>query len=399
MRFTALSLLPLLVATGSLARPGVAGVESGPMVGHTTDTTASIWAYDPEADTITVELWRAGPNPQPRRRFEVEPAEARRRVFRHTFTGLEPDTAYLYRLRVEGRDPAVGSFTTAPVPGESTAFRYVVTSCMNPRQWPVQPAWDLVRRQRPAFHLLVGDNVYADSTDYDVLWQHHLEQRAIPNFAQVLAHVPSYATWDDHDFGPNDAHAQTPGKHHSLAAFKDLWANPGYGLPNLPGVFFHFRWADVDYFVLDNRYYRTDEHAQVPDKTQFGAAQLQWLERGLKTSDATFKFVVTGYDVMGARYPDEIKTIARIIRRSGATGVLFHAGDIHRNQFKQQDHGAGYPITQITSSGIARNPKRPWAMIDVDTTLDDPAITARFFVEEKLDQTHTIRLSDLSPSP
>jgi hypothetical protein len=89
--------------------------------------------------------------------------------------------------------------------------------------------------------------------------------------------------------------------------------------------------------------------------------------------------------------------IAEFIRRSGATGVLFHAGDIHRNEFKQQDHGAGYPITQITSSGIARSPKRPWAMIDIDTTLDDPTITARFFVEEKLDRTHQIRLSDLTP--
>lgn len=84
-------------------------------------------------------------------------------------------------------------------------------------------------------------------------------------------------------------------------------------------------------------------------------------------------------------------------RDSRAPGVLFHAGDIHRNEFKKQDHGAGYPITQITSSGIARSPRRPWAIIDVDTTLADPTLTARSVVEERLDQTHTIRLSDLTP--
>lgn len=378
---------------------GPIGVESGPMVGHTTDTTASIWAYDSDAKQIAVEWWGAQSDSGKREAVVVKPEGGQGPIFRHTFTGLEPETEYRYSLRVEGRDPVVGSFTTAPEPGKPTQFSYAVTSCMNPRQWPIQPAWDLVRRQRPAFHLLAGDNVYADSTDYDVLRTHHLEQRAIPNFASVLANVPSYATWDDHDFGPNDSHAQTPGKENSLAAFRDLWANPSYGLPELPGVFFRFQWADVDYFVMDNRYYRTDEHAKVPSKTQFGDAQLKWLYQGLRDSDATFKFVVTGYDVMGSRYPDEIKTIAQIIRRSQAAGVLFHAGDIHRNEFKQQDHGAGYPITQITSSGIARNPKRPWAMIDVDTTLSDPTITARFFVEEQLDQTHVVRLSDLSPKP
>ena len=36
-------------------------------------------------------------------------------------------------------------------------------------------------------------------------------------------------------------------------------------------------------------------------------------------------------------------------------------------------------------------------MVDVDTTLDDPTVTARFFVEEKLDQTNRIRLSQLTP--
>lgn len=374
------------------------GVEAGPLVGHTTDTTASIWAYDKDAKELKVEWWPADDDSS-RKAAALRPKGERSPVSRHTFTDLEPATSYRYSLGVEGRDPAVGSFTTAPPTGKPTRFSYVVTSCMNPRQFPVQPAWDTVLRQKPAFHLLVGDNVYADSTDYEVLRTHHLEQRAIPNFAQVLATVPSYATWDDHDFGPNDSHAQTPGKENSLAAFRDLWANPAYGTPELPGVFYHFRWADIEFFVMDNRYYRTDEHAKVANKTQFGQDQLKWLYDGLRRSDATFKLVVTGYDVMGSRYPDEIKTIAQIIKRSGATGVLFHAGDIHRNEFKQQDHGAGYPITQITSSGIAQNPKRPWAMIDVDTTLDDPTITARFFVKEQLDQTFTVRLSDLSPNP
>jgi alkaline phosphatase D len=371
-------------------------LDAGPMVGHVTDRSAAVWAYAPRHDRLAAELWRAGPNPQRRDRVTLRPDDGDRRVFRHVFTDLEPATTYHYRLTAVGRAPRVGGFTTAPAAGRPARFRYLITSCMNARQWPVQPAWDAAFEQQPAFHLLVGDNVYADTTDYDTLWTHHLEQRAIPNFAHLLARVPSYATWDDHDFGPNDAHALTPGKERSLAAFKALWANPGYGTPDTPGVFYAFAWADVDFFVLDNRYYRTDEHADVPNKTQFGDAQLRWLADGLTASTATFKIVVTGYDVMGARYPDEVGKIATILRQSEASGVVFHAGDIHRNEFKQQDHGAGYPITQITSSGIARSPERPWVTIDIDTTAQDPTLTARFFTRETLDQTHTLRLSDLT---
>lgn len=376
-----------------------AQLESGPMVGHTTARATTLWAYDAQAAGLTFELWPADQDQAAGTRVVVPLGEGQSPVFRHTFTALKGNTEYRYRVQAKGRDAVGGSLTTAPEPGKPAKFSYVVTSCMNPMQFPLQPAWDEVLRQKPAFHLLLGDNVYADTTSYLVLRRHHLQQRAVPNFARVLATMPSYATWDDHDFGPNDSHAQTPGKENSLALFRDMWANPAFGTAETPGVFYRFRWADVEYFVMDNRYYRTDEHAQVPNKTQFGEAQLKWLYDGLRESKATFKIVATGYDVMSSRYPDEIKVIAEIIRRSKARGVLFHAGDIHRNEFKQQDHGAGYPITQITSSGIARNPKRPWAMIDIDTTAEDPSLTARFFVEEQLEQTHTLRLSDLSPIP
>lgn len=386
-----------ILATAAFTLSASAQIESGPMVGHTTSEASSLWAYDSHADRLGVVWWRADEEPGEGERAVVRREGGERPVFRHAFRGLEPDTAYAYRVRAAGREPVGGSFTTAPVPGEAARFSYLVTSCMDVQGWPVQPAWDAALAEEPAFHLLLGDNVYADSTDYNKIRSHHLRQRAVSNFAEVLRTVPSYANWDDHDFGPNDSHGATPGKENSLRAFRDVWSNPSYGLPDLPGVFFSFSWADVDFFFIDGRYHRTDEHADVPDRTQFGLPQLAWLEEGLRRSNATFKVVATGYDVMGGRYPDEAKRIGSVVRNSGATGVLFHSGDIHRNEFKQQDHGAGYPITQITSSGIARHPKRPWAMIDVDTTLDDPTITARFFVEEKLDATHVVRLSDLSP--
>jgi alkaline phosphatase D len=374
-----------------------AQLESGPIVGHTTATSAVLWAYDSDLHQFKVECWEAHTdNPTVIHEHMIRESDARSPIFLASLEGLKPNTAYRYRVVAQNRQPVEGGFTTAPESGKPAKFSYVVTSCIDAIGSPEQPAWDEVLVHRPSFNLMLGDNVYANTTDYHRLVEAHIRQRAIPNFAALIASTPTYATWDDHDFGPNDSHAQTPGKENSLEAFKDMFANPAAGTDDTPGVFYSFNWADLEFFVLDNRYYRTDEHADVPNKTQFGEAQLAWLAEGLSTSDATFKIVATGYDVMGSRYPDEIKQIASIIRESKAAGVFFHAGDIHRNEFKQQNHGAGYPITQITSSGIARRPNRPWAMIDVDTTADDPVIIARFFECETLVTTHTLRLSDLT---
>jgi len=379
--------------------PSVFALESGPIVGHTTPESCTIWAYDSKADSCELSYWPASADATEATQLVIERSDKDTPVFRHEISGLKPRTRYQYTVSSADGEETQGSFTTAPPKAKPLAFSYVLTSCMDAKRFPTQPAWGEVIKQEPSLHLLVGDNTYADNTDYSVLRDHHLMQRRVSGFAELLASVPSYATWDDHDYGPNDSHGTTEGKEESLRAFKDLWPNPSYGTADIPGVFYTFHWGDVQYFVMDGRYHRDDEHAPAkPGKSQFGVAQRNWLLDGLKASKATFKIVVNGYDVMGARYPEEIKIIARSIHDAKVSGVLFHSGDIHRNDFKQQDHGMGYPVTQITSSGIARNPIRPWAMIDVDTTLEDPTLTARFFTEEELRETHKIRLSQLTPA-
>lgn len=130
---------------------------------------------------------------------------------------------------------------------------------------------------------------------------------------------------------------------------------------------------------------------------QFGLAQREWIFKQLKASQAPFKVVVNDYDIMGSRYSDEITVIAGFIKDHRISGVLFYLGGIHRNEFEQQDHGMAYPVTQIASSGIARNKIWPWAMIDVDSTLEDPPLTVRVFVEEKQDCEGKVRLSEWTP--
>jgi hypothetical protein len=95
----------------------------------------------------------------------------------------------------------------------------------------------------------------------------------------------------------------------------------------------------------------------------------------------TFKVIVMGSDILQRGWEQDLINIGKTVREYRIEGVLFHAGDIHRNEYKAMDVLDAFPyrVHQITSSGIARVWRRPYAHIRVDTQLDDPTITAHFF--------------------
>eukprot|EP00521_Asterionellopsis_glacialis_P016397 CAMPEP_0195304832 /NCGR_PEP_ID=MMETSP0707-20130614/35199_1 /TAXON_ID=33640 /ORGANISM="Asterionellopsis glacialis, Strain CCMP134" /LENGTH=277 /DNA_ID=CAMNT_0040368765 /DNA_START=10 /DNA_END=843 /DNA_ORIENTATION=- len=277
---------------------------------------------------------------------------------------------------------------------------------------------------------MAGDTVYLTQQDwtkdtreviYDRVWYRNMKQRRDPHFRKVIGSMPTYAAWDDHEYGSNNAEKNQPGKENSLKAFRDVWANPAYGTPQVRGNFYDYYWGDVHFIVLDNRWYR-DRGQQ----TQLGEDQKLWLYDQLDQSQGTFKVIVLGCDIMEAGYSRDVDDIGKFVSEKSVSGVIFNAGDIHRNEFKQQDNDNWpYPVTQYTSSGIARdNWMRPWSIIKVNTELVDPEITAYFYGADSKDLdttwsndvnlrcssiegvdrwkearcTETMRLSDLTPN-
>ncbi len=78
-------------------------------------------------------------------------------------------------------------------------------------------------------------------------------------------------------------------------------ADTGSGIEpaEIPGVFGRFEWGDVEFFLLDDRYHRSPNLSpDGPDKVMFGTPQLKWLMDGLRSSEATFKIVVGGNQMM-----------------------------------------------------------------------------------------------------
>ena len=88
---------------------------------------------------------------------------------------------------------------------EDVVRRIVFGSCI--RQDRPQPIWTAVQAVEPDLLVLLGDNIYGDSDDMDVLRAKWDRLATDPGFRAIADAVPLLATWDDHDYGRNDAGA------------------------------------------------------------------------------------------------------------------------------------------------------------------------------------------------
>lgn len=379
----------------------------GPMVGSVTSDSAVIWMAAEGTPKVVVN-YRPASDP-PDRTLAVYPQAnpAEHNAIKATLLNLRPNTAYRYEVFLDGKSNPVwrGSFST-PVPnGQPSRFKLAVSSCMHAGDNPVQASWFLLLAEHPSLQLLLGDNVYANTTDREKLWSFHREQRRVAEFAAVIRNVPTYAMWDDHDYGPNDSDGTAAGKENSLVAFKELFANPGAGTADTPGAFFKFTWGDVDFFMLDGRYHRSPDKAPNDDnKRMLGDAQMQWLVDGLKASQAKFKVIASGSTLQLSRddgwkvYDYDRNRLYNAIMGQTISGVLYLAGDVHRclMQIHPASETKGYPLIEVISSGIANSDTQGFATLEFDTTLSDPTITIKIIHGDATTRLlHTVKLSEM----
>jgi alkaline phosphatase D len=359
----------------------------GPMVGAVTETEAWLWAYAGKGAKLQVRYRRAAQSGGKWTTLEMPAPAEHHYAGKVLLTGLEPNTAYRYEVLCNGQTNPnwSGTFTTAPPRGKPVRFTMAFSSCMRPDRYPKQPAWDNMLALKPSFHLLLGDNVYADTTDREKLWAAHLQQRRVPEFANLIRQTPTYAMWDDHDYGPNNSDGTAKGKQDSLRAFTELFCNPAAGTKETAGAFYRFSWGDVDFFVLDGRYHRSPNNAPNDEtKRMLGDAQFAWLVDGLKSSRAKFKVLASGSTMIRATdswalFDFERKRLFKAIMDNKIGGVIYLSGDLHRClvvAHPPQVTG-GYPIYEFISSGIANSPPQGFMTLQFDTTAEDPTLSFR----------------------
>jgi len=228
--------------------------------------------------------------------------------------------------------------------------------------------FDAIAAKAPDLMVWMGDNLYfqaLDELDPAAMSARYRRQRALASLQRLLVAAPQLAIWDDHDYGPNDADMSYVMKGESLALFRRYWANPSYGLPDVPGIFGRARFGDVDLFLLDDRWYRTANRMNdEPGKTMFGAQQLAWLRSALVYSHAALKLVVSGSQMWNRanrfegfnHFSHEQKTFADWLVAQRVDGVMFATGDRHFTELLRVARPDGYPLYEFTSSPLTSRP-------------------------------------------
>lgn len=306
-----------------------------------------------------------------------------------------------------------------------------------------QPILQQVADIRPDFFIYLGDNIYGDTYDMNVLKAKYQQLAAKPEYQALQKSTRVLATWDDHDYGWNDAGRHYPFAKESKDIFLDFFNEPKDSRRRKrEGIYtsyvYDFGSRKLQIILLDTRTFRDDLRTyrgelhrqsryfypldyfphQTTDSTLLGAQQWQWLEAELRKpadvriicSSTQFAIEFNGYEAW-ANFPHEQQHMLDLIQKTRANGVLFISGDVHYAEISKIQPENGYPIYDVTSSGItstwyfaAPNANRiegpvmenHYGKISIDWKPADPLIRM-----EAIDVTgnsrfeYTVRLSEL----
>lgn len=287
-------------------------------------------------------------------------------------------------------------FSTLPTKGTVQDFSFHLGSCAAPFKGWLFPfrmynkVFDAMYEQESDFMLWMGDNVYylnKEWYNYKKMVDKNLDYRTNNKIARYLNSRPQYATWDDHDYGPNNADGNFGNRGQTLKIFKNFWANKSWGLKHVKGVFGKFSYSDADFFIMDSRWYRQDT------THLFGVEQLNWLKDGLKKSNATFKFIVSGTQILPhmkaedfGDYPKEKEDFLAFLENENIKGVIFLSGDTHYAEMSKLDRPNTYPLYEMTASALT-SPYFPGGAKGNDLRIEGTLRTKRNFGKIKVEGT------------
>lgn len=355
-------------------------IKSGPMVGYSTMQEVLLWVQTDEKAKVHFEYYEID---NPKIRFKTEEKETDKKsgyVAKLIADEVVPGKNYKYEIFINGlkveRDYAM-EFQTQKLwkwRTDPPDVNFIIGSCsyVNEPKFdrPGKPygnnfeIFNSIHSKNPDFMLWLGDNTYLREPDWNSrtgFINRYSHTRALPELQPLLASTHHYATWDDHDFGPNNSDGSFWLKETASEIFKLFWGNPNYDVTGNGGITGFFQWSDLDFFLMDNRYHRTSNNNFTEDRQLLGKDQIDWLINALSFSQAPFKFIAIGGQVISsgavyenyATYPEERKYLLDKIREAKIEGVVFLDGDRHHTVLsKMQESENVYPLYDLTCSSL-----------------------------------------------
>ena len=238
--------------------------------------------------------------------------------------------------------------------------RIAILACH--RQNEPAPAIAACVETDPDLVLWIGDNVYADTKDSpQFIRDCYATLAGKPGFQELRQRAPWLVTWDDHDFGLNDAGGEYPLKGESREIFRDFWQLSDEIPAERDGVYYAKRFQThgktLQVILLDPRFNREPPG---PKADTLGDRQWAWLAERL-AEPADLRLVVSGYQILldadtgsetWAEFPRARQRLFDSIRQQRAEHVVFLTGDQHYGEVCRLRGALGYDAVELQFAGL-----------------------------------------------
>jgi len=240
-----------------------------------------------------------------------------------------------------------------------------------------QDMWSYILEQDPQLWIWLGDNIYGDSNDMTVMKQKYLKQKYAPEYAAFRQKMPIIGTWDDHDFGANNAGKEYPKRDESQALMLDFLDVPEDApVRSQQGAYQSYTFGPdgkkVKVILLDSRYHRDEPiinpegKGYLPNErgTILGEAQWDWLEKELAGSDAQIHLIGNGIQIIPQdhnyekwhNFPKERRRLFDLLKKYEITNPVLLSGDRHIAEISRLEYpGYETPIYEMTTSGLTHS--------------------------------------------
>ncbi|MFK7852186.1 MAG: alkaline phosphatase D family protein [Akkermansiaceae bacterium] len=259
-------------------------------------------------------------------------------------------------------------------------------SCNNPRKGG-SPMFDVLLKQKPDVFVFLGDNIYGDTEDMELLREKWDELGSVEAFDKLRKQSTVLATWDDHDYGVNDGGNTYKKREESAEIFLDFFGDAEDSpRRKREGVYGSYTFGTpgkmCQIILLDTRYFRDvlprakgpKEKGKVgwyeptddTSMTLLGEEQWKWLEEQLQVP-ADLRIIGSSIQMLAyekgmenwGNVPHERKRFFKLLKKHKANHTFAISGDVHFTELSKIDVD-GYPFYDLTSSGMT-NTSKGWA--------------------------------------
>jgi len=238
-----------------------------------------------------------------------------------------------------------------------------------------QILWDDIIQESSDMWIWLGDNIYGDSEDPAVLLEKYELQLQNQEYQTLLRSTPIVGTWDDHDYGKNNAGKELASKQVSrdlLFQFLDVAkTNPAW---RREGAYIDHNLEKngikIKVVLLDSRYFRDAVPANHNSSKRsegadiLGEAQWAWLDSILSLNAADVHLIANGIQFIAeehkyekwSNFPMARKRLFDMLREKNVNRPILMSGDRHLSELSAlQLEGIKLPLYDITSSGLTHH--------------------------------------------